>query len=368
MSDNDRKTMKRRELLIHILCWGIVLFLPLVFFRPNDTWELRMSHWFRSLGGTLSYMIIFYANYVWLVPKLYFKHQRGLYVVANLILVALAIGLSVEWWQVLGRILPDEMPSHFMSSQPRPHMGPPKWNMLFQSALMAVLVAALALAVSMGQRWQHIEETRREAENAKSEAELSNLRNQLNPHFLLNTLNNIYALIAFAPEKAQTAVEQLSKLLRHVLYENEQNYVPLYKEVAFMKNYIELMRIRVTSNVKVDTDITIADDDATPIAPLIFISLIENAFKHGISPNGHGFICVKMSHDNNTITCEISNSNWPKRANDKSGSGIGLQQVQKRLDLMYPGQYSWHKGTTSDNTEYYSNITIYRHDSQLRNS
>lgn len=98
MSDNDRKTMKRRELLIHILCWGIVLFLPLVFFRPNDTWELRMSHWFRSLGGTLSYMIIFYANYVWLVPKLYFKHQRGLYVVANLILVALVIGLSVGWW------------------------------------------------------------------------------------------------------------------------------------------------------------------------------------------------------------------------------------------------------------------------------
>lgn len=368
MSDNERKSMKRRELLIHIMCWGIVLFLPLVFFRPNDTWELRMSHWLRSLGGTLGYMVIFYANYLWLVPKLYFNHKRGLYVVLNVVIIALVIALSMGWWNVLGHILPDEAPSSFLRRPPRRHGGPPMWNMLFQSALMAVLVAALAMAVCMGQRWQHIEEARREAEKAKSEAELSNLRNQLNPHFLLNTLNNIYALIAFAPEKAQTAVEQLSKLLRHVLYENEQNYVPLYKEVSFMKNYIELMRIRVTSNVTVDSVITIADDDATPVAPLIFISLIENAFKHGISPNGRGFILVKMSHDNDAITCEIRNSNWPKRANDKSGSGIGLQQVQKRLDLMYPGQYSWHKGTTADNTEYYSKITIYRHDSQLRNS
>lgn len=338
MSDNDRKTMKRRELLIHILCWGIVLFLPLVFFRPNDTWELRMSHWLRSLGGTLSYMIIFYANYVWLVPKLYFKHQRGLYVVANLILVALVIGLSVGWWQVLGRILPDEMPSHFMPSQPRPHMGPPKWNMLFQSALMAVLVAALALAVSMGQRWQHIEETRREAEKAKSEAELSNLRNQLNPHFLLNTLNNIYALIAFAPEKAQTAVEQLSKLLRHVLYENEQNYVPLYKEVAFMKNYIELMRIRVTSNVKVDTDITIADDDATPIAPLIFISLIENAFKHGISPKEEGGVVrirINPLRDKGLLYISVCDN----------GVGIQPEQLaQLKAALAQPGERWEHIG------------------------
>ncbi len=367
MSDNERKSMKRRELLIHIMCWSIVLFLPLAFFRPNESWELRMSHWLRSLGGTLGYMIIFYVNYLWLAPKFLFTRKRGLYIMLNVLLIAAIIGLSLGWWDAFGHILPDEMP-RMERRPPHRHGGPPLWNMMFQSALMTALVAALAMAVCMGQRWQHIEETRREAEKAKSEAELTNLRNQLNPHFLLNTLNNIYALIAFAPEKAQTAVEELSKLLRHVLYENQQNYVPLYKEVAFMKNYIALMKIRVTSNVKVETHITVADDDSTPIAPLIFISLIENAFKHGISPSGKGYILVSMSHDDDAIVCEIRNSNWPKRANDKSGSGIGLMQVQKRLDLMYPGCYSWEKGTANDDKEYYSKITIYRYDTQVRNS
>ena len=110
-----------------------------------------------------------------------------------------------------------------------------------------------------------------------------NLRNQLNPHFLLNTLNNIYALIAFDSDKAQQAVQELSKLLRYVLYDNQQTYVPLCKEVDFIRNYIELMRIRLSANVQMITKFDIQPDSQTLIAPLIFISLIENAFKHGIS-------------------------------------------------------------------------------------
>ena len=232
-------------------------------------------------------------------------------------------------------------------------------SLIFQSLLMFILVVGLSVAVRMSQRWQHLEEARKEAERQRTEAELSNLRNQLNPHFLLNTLNNIYALIAFDQTKAQTAVEELSKLLRHVLYNNQLNFVPLYKEVAFMNNYIELMKIRVTQNVKVDTNINIQPDDSTPVAPLIFISLIENAFKHGISPSGTGEITVNMSNTDGCITCEIVNTNFPKRENDKSGSGIGLEQVGKRLELLYPGRYKWEKGTTDNDSKYYSKITIY---------
>ena len=359
MSDFDFGSMKRRDLLIHILCWSIVLFLPLVFYRPSDTTHMRLMHWFRSLGGSLSYMVIFYINYLWLIPKYYFGHKRKAFVLLNVLFIALAVAMAFGWWNAINSVWPSDHPFRARRGGHRP---PFAW-MVFQSSIMQVLVVGLSLAIRMSQRWQHLEEARHEAEKARSEAELSNLRNQLNPHFLLNTLNNIYALIAFAPQKAQEAVEELSKLLRHVLYENQQNFVPLYKEVAFMNNYIELMKIRVTHNVTIEQDIDISPDDATPIAPLIFISLIENAFKHGISPAGTGTIKVKLHKgSDHSIVCEITNTNFPKRANDKSGSGIGLQQVKKRLELMYHGHYTWERGTSHDGKVYQSRITIFNGD------
>ena len=111
----------------------------------------------------------------------------------------------------------------------------------------------MSAAIRLSGRWVQVEAARREAEKSRTEAELKNLRNQLNPHFLLNTLNNIYALIAFDTDKAQTAVQELSRLLRHVLYDNQQNFVTLGKEMDFIKNYIALMRIRLSSNVTVET-------------------------------------------------------------------------------------------------------------------
>lgn len=187
---------------------------------------------------------------------------------------------------------------------------------------------------------------------------MKNLRNQLNPHFLLNTLNNIYALIAFDSDKAQAAVQELSRLLRHVLYDNQQNFVALGKEMDFIRNYIELMRIRLASNVTVETQIDVRADSRTEIAPLIFISLIENAFKHGISPTESSFIRIHFSESPGQVCCEIANSYHPKSQADKSGSGIGLEQVRKRLELTYPGQYEWKQGVSDNGKEYKSILVI----------
>ena len=128
----------------------------------------------------------------------------------------------------------------------------------------------------------------------------------------MNTLNNIYALIAFDSDKAQQAVQELSKLLRYVLYDNQQTYVPLCKEVDFIRNYIELMRIRLSANVQMSTQFDIHPNCQTLIAPLIFISLIENAFKHGISPTEASFIHIHISENDQEVICEIRNSNFPK--------------------------------------------------------
>jgi len=353
MSSQTEKSLKSRSVFIHILCWALVIVVPLFFRHPNDTTHEVIVRYLRSLGGPLSFLIVFYINYLWLVPKFYLNGRKREFCLINVAVILCALGFSQGWWTIADKILPSI--EHHHRHRPSPPFFSPQ---LFYNTLLLALIVGLTVALRSAQRMTHLEEARAEAESMRTQAELANLRSQLNPHFLLNTLNNIYALIAFDSDKAQTAVDQLSRLLRHVLYENEQNFVPLYKEAAFMRNYVDLMKIRVTDNVKVDTNIDVADDDTTPIAPLIFISLVENAFKHGISPSGSGHISIDLHQNDGDIVCEIRNTNYPKRANDKSGSGIGLEQVARRLELMYPGRYVWTKGTNNDNTEYISKIEI----------
>ena len=126
----------------------------------------------------------------------------------------------------------------------------------------------------------------------------------------------------------------------------------------FIRNYIELMRIRLSANVRVETKIDVRPDSRTEIAPLIFISLIENAFKHGISPTEPSFIRIHFSESPGEIHCEITNSYHPKSVADKSGSGIGLEQVRKRLELTYPGRYAWQHGVSEDGKDYKSVLVI----------
>ena len=227
------------------------------------------------------------------------------------------------------------------------------------AAMAASLLCCLIFTVpAYAQSSEPQPETTPAPVETEAEAELKNLRNQLNPHFLLNTLNNIYALIAFDSDKAQQAVQELSKLLRYVLYDNQQTYVPLCKEVDFIRNYIELMRIRLSANVQMITKFDIQPDSQTLIAPLIFISLIENAFKHGISPTESSFISIHLSENDKEVICEIRNSNHPKTVEDKSGSGVGLEQVSRRLEILYPGAYTWSKGISKDEKVYESKLSI----------
>ena len=354
MTTIDKSKSRSRNLMLHILCWAVLFIVPLFFHGSDESWTMAWHRYMRGLGATVSYLLVFYLNYLWIVPRFMLKKKDWkMFLLVN-VLVLVAGLLAVDLWHV---IIDNFMPElNDRGVRPVRHFSHiPRY---FYGSLVNILFIALAVAVRMYQRWQHLEEARKEAETARAEAELSNLRNQLNPHFLLNTLNNIYALIAFDQDKAQTAVGELSKLLRHVLYENQQDFVPLYKEADFMRNYIELMKIRMTDNVKIETNINVQPNDSTPVAPLIFISLIENAFKHGISPQGTGDIKINLTQSNGDITCEIHNTCYPKRGNDKSGSGIGLEQVGRRLELMYPDRYIWEKGTTDDGKEYFSKIII----------
>jgi two-component sensor histidine kinase len=333
---------------IHIVCWAFIFLSPLMFANRADGFA-----WSEFLHGIImptTLCIAFYVNYLYLTPRLLIKEKNNneFFIFNTLIIV----GFSLFLHYFMGSFQPIK---HF----PNRETPPPELFFMIRDAFTLVLTAGISTSIRLSIQWGNSEKARKEAEIEKTEAELRNLRSQINPHFLLNTLNNIYALIAFNSEKAQSAVLELSKMLRHILYDNEQPTVNLSEEVKFISNYINLMKIRLQDNVNVLVNINIPDPCTKQIAPLIFISLIENAFKHGVSATMPSFIKIDISAGSSNIICSIENSNYPKPHSDKSGHGIGLEQVEKRLELSYKDHYKWEKGISEDKKTYSSKIIIY---------
>ncbi|NDV58555.1 sensor histidine kinase [Bacteroides sp. 519] len=353
MKTQIRKQERFMEILLHVICWSIIIMFPLMFIDRNYVnfnWEDHVRHFMVPF----TFMIVFYINYLILIPQYLFREKSLLYLIYNIILISI-IGVFLHYWQSI-TVPPNIHPEHFKPGPRKPRPG--GWTFILRDLVGLIFTAGISAIIRITKKWKEIESARKDAEKNRTEAELKNLRNQLNPHFLLNTLNNIYALTAFDVTKAQQAIQELSKLLRYMLYDNQLNFVPLGKEADFIRNYIELMRIRLTPNVKLETHIDIASNNQILITPLIFISLIENAFKHGISSDEPSYIFISLYEKNGEITCEIRNSNYPKTDNDKSGSGIGLPQVKKRLELLYPGKYTWEKNISDDDKEYFSKLVI----------
>lgn len=333
--------------IIHIVAWGILIGLPF-FFTGRETQEVTVESYVRSVIVPLSFMLVFYVNYFFLVKQYLFSRREWKFFVSNIILIAVAMLLVHLMMQTL------PPPMHH---RPRPERElQDVIGFFLVNGLLYGLVAGLSVAIKMTSGWYEVESARRELEKSRAEAELQNLKSQLNPHFLFNTLNNIYSLIAFSPDRAQEAVHDLSRLLRYVLYESSRPLVPLEKELDFIRNYVELMRIRLPENVELKTEISSAKPDVL-IAPLLFISLIENAFKHGVSNNHHSYIHLDIHQNGDLIVCCLRNSYFPKdAAQDKSGSGIGLRNLKKRLELLYPNRHIFSCGVEGDN--YYSVLEI----------
>ena len=314
----------------------------------------------RSLPEMLGFMLVFYFNYFLLINKLLYKGKLKEFIFYNLLLIVVTAFLMHYGRGLIETLIPELRPRRRFMRQ-----GANNIHLLFivRNSTSLFLMTGLSVALKMTVRWFEVDNERKELAKAKSEAELQNLKNQINPHFLLNTLNNIYALIEFDPPKAQQAVMDLSKMLRHLLYENNQTFVPLRQEATFMRNYIELMRIRLPENVKLTTNFSYSESGNTLISPLNFISLIENAFKHGISGEKPSLIDISLiEHPEGKVEFISKNSYFPKSESDKSGSGIGLELVKKKLELLYPDSYQW---DTTIEGEFY--ITILLIDTKRKN-
>lgn len=352
MSDTKTSTTARTiEVAVHMLTWAYIFLSPLFFHRTDETFD-----WHRFLEGcsfpTVT-CVAFYVNYFVLIPRYVFSRQRlRTFVVANVVmcivlLSLLEVQMHFAWLTWGAKHAAGDAQRHF----------PPKIFFIIRGFITFVFVICASVALRLNLRWRQSEQARAEAELRRSEAELKNLKSQINPHFLLNTLNNIYALTAFDTQKAQDAIQKLSRLLRYMLYENQSDTVPLGKEADFIRSYVALMRLRLSDDVQVTLDIDAADPEVM-VAPLIFISLVENAFKHGVSPTMPSFISIALHADRSHVTFECINSNFPKTAADKAPGGIGLRQVRSRLEWAYAGRYSWTQGVSGDGRTYSSRIDI----------
>ncbi|WP_233530758.1 sensor histidine kinase [Gelidibacter salicanalis] len=227
-------------------------------------------------------------------------------------------------------------------------VGPPFKMIIYVQMLSYLAPVLFSAAIKTTKRLIKTEAQRKEATNFKLESELQHLHYQLQPHFFFNSLNNIYSMVDISPEQAKKSIHSLSKLMRYMLYETNMDLVPLSKEIDFIKKYIDLMKLRVSDKTEVSYNFP-EEETGIKIAPLLFISLIENAFKHGVSATKESYINISMTSNEKTVQFAIENDNFPKKTDDKSGSGIGLQNLEKRLELLYPNKHSFNTSVKDNN-------------------
>ena len=331
--------------MCHLAFWAFLFLSPLTYWRGTG---FNFVHYLMTCMQPLVVMVVFYLNYLVLAPKLFVSGKHRYDLLINVVLL-ISLGTLLHYWMDFTNQL--FIPGY----KDQDTVGTVTY--IARDVLNLAIFAGGATSLALARRWFTADQKLKEAEAAHATAELRNLRSQINPHFLLNTLNNIYALTAFDTPKAQEAIQELSKMLRHILYDYQQTTVSLADEIEFLQNYVNLMRIRLQQSVDVQFNISTLNT-SVEIAPLLFISLVENAFKHGVSPSEPSFIHIHIESDEHKVVCNIQNSNHPKTADDNSGHGIGLRNVQRRLDLYYPDHYEWVHGSTADGTVFQSRITI----------
>lgn len=323
----------RLEIIIHILIWLVLFLFPFTFTTGNDrSWNFLFNHFWLQL---LFLAIVFYFNYLYMTRFL-FSEKKAWFFIANILLLFLAVYIKNNFQMKL------EPP--FRQGPRFPGMmrgGPPKEFRYYIDFLIYLIPVAFSVALKSGKKIQQAQELKNEAKKMKLESELIQLKYQLQPHFFFNAMNNIYSLIDIHPDLAKSNLHNLSKLMRFLLQKSNEDLISLNEEISFLKRYIDLMSIRIDEKNTITTHFPEKVDDTIKIAPLLFISIVENAFKHGISSTQPSFISFSMEIKENKLYFTSVNPNFPKQEQDNSGSGIGLDNLKKRLALLYNDDYEF---------------------------
>lgn len=360
---------KAKIIGFHVLAWALFFSLVAAFVRGfgqnfSRFWAVPF------LGFVSAYVALFYLNAWLLLPRLYLRKNYAAYFFIIALLLAVFYVAKPFDRLVLhnGSQVPNNNPRPLDGNRPPPapiwnrdappppperngepprqNVGPQPQELDIVSIVLFIAVWAASSVQQIMRQWQTSERRAAQAEADKVRAELRFLKAQINPHFLFNTLNNIYSLAIVKSDHTADAVLKLSSILRYVTDEVQHNFVPLQSEIDCVRAYIELQRLRLSKKVSVDF-LAEGDTEDKKIAPLLLMTFIENAFKYGISNREECVIGIRLRANGQSIHFHCRNRIFP-REEEKEREGVGINNAEKRLAYLYPEKYLLNIDTQSD--------------------
>ena len=387
------KTQWKHENLTYLALWGLLFIAPVLSLYIRSTTDAQLlfswTEVFNVWRELLIFLVAFLLHNFLMAPLLIYRGRRWTYIA----LVAVIAGCFTVWQctmrpEIKGMrheakemqheakemrheardmqpmedgmqpdMEPPHMPPHGEEAPPPPRPLPERKHepakhmddkmppvIIGEHDIIAGIILLLMFGMNLGIKLyfkqRNDQQQMAQLEKQNLEHQLEYLRYQINPHFFMNTLNNIHALVDIDPEKAKHTILELSKMMRFVLYEGNKKTVPLRSEFDFLRNYITLMSLRYTDSVKISVSLP-EPPTRSEVPPLLFVTFVENAFKHGISYQQASFVDVRVALTDDTLIFHCQNSRHPAPPNQQNQQGgVGLHNIRERLKLIYGDRYS----------------------------
>ena len=379
-SSKTTKMNYRKEHFIYTLMWILIYISPVMgtYMRMSSNPHIEFS-WYEVLNAwkfDTVWLVMFAVHNFLLAPLLILKRRTILYVILIFTLIGVTMGIlwflrpayhhhrqprysrheMVQHRDNITDFRPDDTPedifentakepakelqvarrySYMRPYEPFPLFGPGE----LVAAFGGLLLMGMNLGVKLYFKSQEDSKLLSQIDKHNLERQLEYLKYQVNPHFFMNTLNNIHALVDIDPERAKTTIVELSKMMRYILYEGSNRMIPLPREVQFLSNYVQLMRLRYTDKVSIRMSAPSNLPDVM-IPPLLLIMFVENAFKHGISYRKESFVYITVDVKDDHLKFVCRNSKQHLTVKEKKGGGMGLVNVRRRLDLLFQNTYT----------------------------
>lgn len=322
--------------IFHVLVWAVYLFLPNITSDHDFSWN-----WFIIRNREMPIMIAyFYFNFYFLIPR--FLESKKIFLFVGLTISCFLAFMFVHPFidiYVFRNFIPEEGFGRGMGEYMK-RIANGGYYFSVRGSFRNISQMFAFFAISTGWRvylsWRNEEKKKNQAQQEKLATELNLLKMQVSPHFLFNSLNSIYSLTVKQSEKAPTAVVKLSELLRYMIYQAKKDTVLLSEELAYLKNFIELQRLRLADDISINYQVDV-QEQALEIEPMLLIPIIENCFKHGVSYKEPAEINIQIEMQENDLCLITSNQIFPKKKDESSG--FGLENLKKRLNLRYPDLY-----------------------------
>ena len=326
-------------LLLYTVIWVLVLISPYLRYMQDigpNSWNRMVGDW----TNLFLLLFVFLINLFMLVPRLLLNNKRTQYLIVVIVMIFIVAVTNLIIHPFSGP--PPHpgtvvQPADFQTERPFDLQS--VLGSFLNNLVTALLIIGSSTALELEYKWVSEQKLRKDAEKEHLKTSLALLRHQVSPHFFMNTLNNIHSLIEIDSLKAQDAIERLSTLMRYLLYDSAQSNIELKKEIEFINSFVSLMQLRHSDEVEVK--ILIPEQiPEIKIPPMLIISLLENAFKHGVSYPLKSYIYLEIQIHDNSLVCNIKNSKHKPVANKYDEySGIGLENIKKSLNLLYEQNY-----------------------------